>query len=120
MTLHLLLFYFYFSAICYASSVRAAARCTIEGVASHGNAQNEYREQLMDAKKLVDLTNDIVQSYYRNDIEPFLNHVDEHVQRYGPDKGQFLSGRQALQSRPVRRNGAPLSPRRSTPPSRKL
>ena len=50
----------------------------------------------MNAKELVSLTNDIVQSYYRNDIEPFLSHVDEHVLWYGPAKGQFLSGRQAL------------------------
>lgn len=50
----------------------------------------------MDARELVSLTNSIVQSYYRNDIEPFLGHVDEHVLWYGPAKGQFLSGRQAL------------------------
>lgn len=50
----------------------------------------------MDIKEMADLTNDIVQRYYRNDIQPFLDHVDEKVLWYGPAKGQFLSGRQAV------------------------
>ena len=50
----------------------------------------------MNAKEMVDLTNDIVQRYYQNDIQPFLDHVDEKVLWYGPAKGQFLSGRQAV------------------------
>lgn len=50
----------------------------------------------MKVKEMVDMTNDIVQKYYKNDIQPFLNHVDERVLWYGPAKGQFLSGRQAV------------------------
>ena len=50
----------------------------------------------MNAKKMVDLTNDIVQKYYQNDIQSFLDHVDEKVLWYGPAKGQFLSGKQAI------------------------
>lgn len=50
----------------------------------------------MNVKETVDLTNDIVQRYYRNEIQPFLDHVDEKVLWYGPAKGQFLSGRQAI------------------------
>ena len=45
---------------------------------------------------MVALTNDIVQRYYQNDIRPFLDHVDEKVLWYGPAKGQFLSGKQAV------------------------
>ena len=47
----------------------------------------------MKVKEMVDLTNDIVQRYYKNDIQPFLDHVDERVLWYGPAIGQFLSGR---------------------------
>lgn len=50
----------------------------------------------MNAKEMVKLTNDIVQSYYNNDIQPFLDHVDEKVLWYGPAKGQYLSGKQAI------------------------
>ncbi len=50
----------------------------------------------MKVKEMVNLTNDIVQRYYRNEIQPFLDHVDEKVLWYGPAKGQFLSGRQAV------------------------
>lgn len=50
----------------------------------------------MNVKEMVDLTNDIVQKYYQNDIQPFLDHVDEKVLWYGPAKGQFLSGRKAI------------------------
>ena len=50
----------------------------------------------MNSQKIVDLTNDIVQRYYHNDIQPFLDHVDEQVLWYGPAKGQFLSGKQAI------------------------
>ena len=45
---------------------------------------------------MVALTNEIVQRYYQNDIQPFLDHVDEKVLWYGPAKGQFLSGKQAI------------------------
>ncbi len=50
----------------------------------------------MNIKETVDLTNDIVQRYYRNDIRPFLDHVDEKVLWYGPAKGQYISGRQSI------------------------
>ncbi len=50
----------------------------------------------MKSKEMVDLTNDIVQRYYQNDVQPFLDHVDEKVLWYGPAKGQFLSGKQAI------------------------
>ena len=50
----------------------------------------------MNVKEMVDLTNDIVQRYYQNEIQPFLDHVDEKVLWYGPAKGQFLSGRQSI------------------------
>ncbi len=50
----------------------------------------------MKTKAIVALTNDIVQRYYKNEIQPFLDHVDEKVLWYGPAKGQFLSGKQAL------------------------
>lgn len=50
----------------------------------------------MNKKEIIDLTNDIVQKYYQNEIQPFLDHVDEKILWYGPAKGQFLSGRQAV------------------------
>lgn len=50
----------------------------------------------MNSKEIVKLTNYIVQKYYNNDIQPFLDHVDEKILWYGPAKGQFLSGRQAI------------------------
>ena len=50
----------------------------------------------MNAKEMVDLTKDIVQKYYQNDITPFLDHVDNKVLWYGPANGQFISGRQAI------------------------
>jgi hypothetical protein len=45
---------------------------------------------------MVDLTNDIILKYYQNDIQLFLDHVDDKVLWYGPAKGQFLSGKQAV------------------------
>lgn len=45
---------------------------------------------------MVELTNDIVHRYYQNEIQPFLDHVDDEVLWYGPAKGQFLAGRQAI------------------------
>lgn len=50
----------------------------------------------MKKKEMVDLTNEIVTRYYDNDIQPFLDHVDEKALWYGPAKGQFLCGRQAI------------------------
>lgn len=56
----------------------------------------QRKEKQMKTKEMVALTNDIVQRYYKNDIQPFLDHVDEKVLWYGPAKGQFLSGKQAI------------------------
>ncbi|MBQ9412980.1 MAG: LytTR family transcriptional regulator DNA-binding domain-containing protein [Oscillospiraceae bacterium] len=50
----------------------------------------------MDTQKLVQLTNNIVQAYYQNDLRLFFEYIDEKVLWYGPAKGQFLSGRQAI------------------------
>ena len=50
----------------------------------------------MKMNDMEDLTYDIVQKYYQNDIQPFLDIVDEKILWYGPAKGQFLSGRQAI------------------------
>ncbi len=50
----------------------------------------------MNTQKMIGLTNDIVQAYYQNDLQPFFDYVDEDVLWYGPAKGQFLSGRQAV------------------------
>ena len=50
----------------------------------------------MDARDLVNLTSEITLKMFGNDPMPFLEHVDEHVLWYGPSKGQFISGRQAV------------------------
>ena len=50
----------------------------------------------MNSREMVDLTKDIILKYYQNDIQPFLDHVDDKVLWYGPAKGQFLSGKQAV------------------------
>lgn len=50
----------------------------------------------MNWQEMVQLTDEIVRKYYNNDIQPFLDHVDERVLWYGPAKGQFLSGKSAL------------------------
>ena len=50
----------------------------------------------MNQQEMVRLTDEIVRKYYDNDIQPFLDHVDEEVLWYGPAKGQFLSGKKAL------------------------
>ena len=50
----------------------------------------------MNAKKMADLTIEIIRKYYENDTSLFIDHVDENVLWYGPAKGQFLSGRQAI------------------------
>ncbi len=50
----------------------------------------------MEAQGIIKLTSDIIQKYYQNDIQMFLDHLDEKVLWYGPAKGQFLSGKQAL------------------------
>ena len=51
---------------------------------------------IMDSKKMADLSNQIICKYYQNDVQPFLDFADEKVLWYGPAKGQFLSGREAL------------------------
>jgi hypothetical protein len=56
----------------------------------------QEKNRQMNSKEIVELTSDIVQRYYQNDIQPFLDHVDENVLWYGPAKGQFLSGRQSV------------------------
>lgn len=52
----------------------------------------------MNTQQLAKLTNDIVQAYYQNDLRLFFEYLDEKVLWYGPAKGQFLSGRQAILS----------------------
>lgn len=51
------------------------------------------REQDMNTKNLIKLTTDIIQKYYNNEVQPFLDYMDENVMWYGPAKGQFLIGR---------------------------
>lgn len=50
----------------------------------------------MKAAEIVKLTLDIVQTYYENDLSLFFAYMDEDALWYGPAKGQFLSGRQAI------------------------
>lgn len=50
----------------------------------------------MKAAEIVKQTLDIVQTYYENDLSLFFAYMDEDVLWYGPAKGQFLSGRQAI------------------------
>ena len=50
----------------------------------------------MKVSELVRLSVDIVQTYYQNDTRLFLEYVDEDMLWYGPARGQFLSGRQAI------------------------
>ena len=50
----------------------------------------------MNAKKMADLSIEIIRKYYENDTSLFIDHVDENILWYGPAKGQFLSGRQAI------------------------
>lgn len=49
----------------------------------------------MNTKKLIRLTNDIIEKYYNNEVQPFLDYMDENVMWYGPAKGQFIIGRDA-------------------------
>lgn len=50
----------------------------------------------MDKREIAEMTGEMVQRYYNNDIKPFLDHLDDKVLWYGPAKGQFLSGKQAI------------------------
>ena len=50
----------------------------------------------MDRQEIGRLSIRIVQTYYQNDLRLFFEYLDEKVLWYGPAKGQFLSGRQAL------------------------
>lgn len=50
----------------------------------------------MKASEITRLSVDIVRAYYQNDLRLFFAYMDEDVLWYGPAKGQFLSGRQAM------------------------
>ena len=50
----------------------------------------------MNKQKILDLTSNIIQEYYRNNTQPFIEYVDEDVLWYGPATGQFLSGKQSI------------------------
>ena len=50
----------------------------------------------MNKQAIAELSLEIVQTYYHNNINPFLEYVDEKILWYGPAKGQFLQGRQSL------------------------
>ena len=54
------------------------------------------REESMHSGEIVRLTNELVQKYYNNELELFFEYLDEKVLWYGPAKGQFLSGRDAI------------------------
>lgn len=49
----------------------------------------------MNSKKITALTIELIQRYYNNDIQPFLDYMDEDILWYGPAKGQFLKGHDA-------------------------
>lgn len=50
----------------------------------------------MRASEVIQLSIDIVQTYYQNDLRLFFEYLDEDFLWYGPAKGQFISGRQAI------------------------
>ena len=50
----------------------------------------------MKASEMVGLSIDIVRTYYQNDLALFFAYLDEDMLWFGPAKGQFLSGRQAI------------------------
>ena len=50
----------------------------------------------MKINEITRLSLDIVQTYYQNDLELFFAYMDEDALWYGPAKGQFLAGRQAI------------------------
>ena len=50
----------------------------------------------MKQEELCALTEMIVREYYKNNLKPFFAHLDEKVLWYGPAKGQFISGREAM------------------------
>lgn len=50
----------------------------------------------MKVAEVIRLSIDTVQTYYQNDLRLFFEYLDEDVLWYGPAKGQFLSGRQAI------------------------
>ena len=41
----------------------------------------------MDKREIAEMTGEMVQRYYNNDIKPFLDHLDDKVLWYGPAKG---------------------------------
>ena len=50
----------------------------------------------MNPEQLKRRTMELITAYYDNDTQPYLEALDEQAQWYGPAKGQFLSGRQAI------------------------
>lgn len=50
----------------------------------------------MRSHEVARLTLEIIQRYYKNDLEPFFAYMDKDVLWYGPAKGQFLSGRETI------------------------
>ena len=50
----------------------------------------------MNSKAISRLSADIILAYYDNNVDPFLDNVDEDVLWYGPAEGQFIRGRQAM------------------------
>ena len=50
----------------------------------------------MRISEIMQLSIDIVKTYYQNNLRLFFAHLDENILWYGPAKGQFLSGRKAV------------------------
>ena len=50
----------------------------------------------MNKQKIMDLSLQITTDYYDNNIQPFLDSLDEKSLWYGPAQGQFLSGKDAI------------------------
>ena len=50
----------------------------------------------MNKQERWELSINIIQEYYRNNTQPFIEYVDEDVLWYGPATGQFLSGKQSI------------------------
>ena len=49
-----------------------------------------------DKKKIVDLSADILLKYYDNDIQPFLDHLNDNALWYGTAEGQHLQGKESI------------------------
>ena len=50
----------------------------------------------MKVSEATQLSVDLVQSYYQNDLRLFFEYLDDDFLWYGPAKGQFISGRQEI------------------------